>query len=162
MVKSSDLIAVTLNVKMPNGNVEPRKMYVQKGMRITLDDKSVYDIKNDGVYAGNKKIADIRMSASEYSIISGVGLTSSEGLPENKKDGFVLTQEDINAAYNARHEEYPRTQNKINDAQSQLETGESVFMRDAYYKCQPNEIEITAKTKPEAGGGTTVSIFMNK
>lgn len=163
MVNSSDLVAVTLNFKNSKGQIEKRTMYVQKGMEITLGENSVYTVKDDGVYTNGKKVSNMNLTASQYSIMSGVGITQSEGLPENKKDGFVLSEQDIAAAYNSRHDREPQTKINIASAEQFLKTGETVHLNNSDYKVSPNGITVHARAgNANTGGGTEVSIFMKK
>lgn len=164
MVKSGDLVAVKLNVQVAKGKVEQRTMYVQKGMEITLDKNSVYTVKDDGVYTNGKKVSNMNLTASQYSIMSGVGITQSEGLPENKVgDSFVLSEKDIAAAYSSRHDQEPQTKINIATAEQNLKTGETVHLNNSDYKVSPNGITVhTRAGNANTGGGTEVSIFMKK
>lgn len=97
---NSNLVAVKLNVKMPDGSVAPRTIYVEKGLSIKLDETSIYSVDKNGKLwtniEGKSNVTNgrINLSAAHYGVIGGMSQQVNEGGAENK-DYYVLTKQDF-------------------------------------------------------------------
>ena len=115
------IIPVQLNVKMSDGHFEKRTIYVEEGMTFNYGGKT---------FEAKKGAKEITMDAKFYATLGGI----SRGVKENDSHNdnfYVLTNADIDYAYNHRHDETPWIQRYINDTQVRLTTGASLSIDPA-------------------------------